>query len=175
MGAANACYPQEVDLSGLATGEPVKQFQPPTPTIIQSAQGMPSWYRPIAVPFKGAALSIDDIRDDGPSKASRRTNLGGAKHQRVGNHHHPKRTTNRSGRTAGGDHGVGTGAAARGWCPGPRTRCGTGSTSCRSSSSSERLRYLNIGKGLGPVVIDDWGVGFQCALTVSMLTHRSDP
>jgi len=63
LGGCQHCYPQEVDLSGLATGEPVKQFPSPTAWINNQPQGMPSWYRPIAVPFKGGGVSLDDIRE----------------------------------------------------------------------------------------------------------------
>jgi len=63
LGGCQRCYPQEVDLSGLATGEPVKQFPSPTVFINNQPQGMPSWYRPVNVPFKGGGVSLDDIRE----------------------------------------------------------------------------------------------------------------
>jgi hypothetical protein len=52
-----------VDLSGLASGETVKQFASPTVYTNNQPQGMPSWYRPIDVPFKGGGVSLDDIRE----------------------------------------------------------------------------------------------------------------
>jgi hypothetical protein len=63
LGGCQRCYPQEVDLSGLATGEPVKQFPSPTAFINNQPQGMPSWYRPVTVPLKGGGVSLDDIRE----------------------------------------------------------------------------------------------------------------
>jgi hypothetical protein len=63
LGGCQRCYPQEVDLSGLATGEPVKQFPSPTIYINNQPQGMPSWYRPVTVPFTGGGVSLDDIRE----------------------------------------------------------------------------------------------------------------
>ena len=63
LGGCKACYPQEVDLSGLTTGEAVKQQAPNTYYSYNQPEGMPGWYRPITVPLKGAALSIDDIRE----------------------------------------------------------------------------------------------------------------
>jgi hypothetical protein len=63
LGGCQRCYPQEVDLSGLAGGEPVKQFPPPTAYTNNQPQGMPSWYRPVDIPFKGGGVSLDDIRE----------------------------------------------------------------------------------------------------------------
>jgi hypothetical protein len=63
LGGCQRCYPQEVDLSGLATGEPVTQFPSPTAWINNQPQGMPSWYRHITVPLKGGGVSLDDIRE----------------------------------------------------------------------------------------------------------------
>jgi len=63
LGGCQRCYPQEVDLSGLAGGEPVRQFYSPSAYVNNQPQGMPSWYRPIDAPFKGGGVSLDDIRE----------------------------------------------------------------------------------------------------------------
>jgi hypothetical protein len=63
LGGCKFCYPQEVDLSGLSTGQALKQQPPYTSYVNNQPEGMPSWYRPITLSPKGTAVSIDDIRE----------------------------------------------------------------------------------------------------------------
>jgi len=60
LGGCRSCYPQQVDLSGLASGGSVQQSPPSTYYAFSQPAGMPDWFRPYSA--KSRTISLDDVR-----------------------------------------------------------------------------------------------------------------
>jgi hypothetical protein len=60
LGGCSACYPQQVDLSGLDSGGAAQQRPPRTYYTFSQPPGMPDWYRPYSA--KRRTISLDAIR-----------------------------------------------------------------------------------------------------------------
>lgn len=68
LGGCQACYPQQVDLSG--TGEGLVARQSPPSTAYRPGQplGLPDWYRPFSARTK--SISVDEVRSMAKAGAS---------------------------------------------------------------------------------------------------------
>jgi hypothetical protein len=63
LGKCAHCYPQEVDLSGLASGGKATQSPPPLQSRPVQPLGVPSWHQPWSAGFAGRTFKIADLRD----------------------------------------------------------------------------------------------------------------
>jgi hypothetical protein len=60
LGGCKACYPQQVDLSGLDSGGSAQQRPPSTYYTYAQPPGLPDWFRPYSA--KRSTISLDAIR-----------------------------------------------------------------------------------------------------------------
>jgi hypothetical protein len=63
LGKCAYCYPQEVDLSGLASGGKAAQSPPPLQYRPVQPLGVPSWHQPWSAGFGGRTFKIATMRD----------------------------------------------------------------------------------------------------------------
>jgi hypothetical protein len=63
LGKCAHCYPQEVDLSTLASGGTVTQRPPPLQYRPAQPLGVPSWHQPWNAGFRGRTFKIAELRD----------------------------------------------------------------------------------------------------------------
>jgi hypothetical protein len=62
LGKCGPCYPQEVDLSGLATGGPITQSPPPLTYRPTQPLGSPSWHQPWNAGFRARIFSVAELQ-----------------------------------------------------------------------------------------------------------------
>lgn len=60
LGGCHACYPQQVDLSGLGNNLSAQQGPPSTYYRPGQPLGLPNWYRPFSARIK--SISVDEVR-----------------------------------------------------------------------------------------------------------------
>jgi hypothetical protein len=70
LGNCTWCYPQQVDLSGLETGDPAKQSPPTVRFGYGEPPGMPDWYEPYNAATRRRTITIDGLRSMAQSGAS---------------------------------------------------------------------------------------------------------
>jgi hypothetical protein len=63
LGKCAWCYPQEVDLSGLRSGGPLRQSPPPLQMSPSRPLGLPSWYQPWTSGFGRRTVSLSQLRE----------------------------------------------------------------------------------------------------------------